>query len=73
MSGPRVQTFCIDKDSHMDAFLLVNTFKWCFFIPKQWNKILFGPPKMARGYERSRYGYTHMCLSMPAACELDFY
>ena len=31
------------------------------------------PKKKAQGYERSRYGYTHKCLSIPAACDLDFY
>ena len=31
------------------------------------------PPQKAQGYERSRYGYTHKCLSIPAACDLDFY
>ena len=46
------------------------------FIPKQGNKIPFGPPpppkKKAQGYERSRYGCKHMCLSIPAVSELDF-
>ena len=27
VSGPRVNTFCIEKDSHMDAIQRVNTFK----------------------------------------------
>ena len=31
------------------------------------------PTKKARGYEWSRYGYTHMCLLIPAACDLDFH
>ena len=39
------------------------------------NKILFAPPpkKKAEGYERSRsrYVYTYMCLSIPAARDLD--
>ena len=35
MSGPRIQTFCIKKDSYMDAIYCENTFEWCFFIPKQ--------------------------------------
>ena len=30
-SGPCVQTFCIEKDSYMDAF----KFKWCSVVPKQ--------------------------------------
>ena len=30
-------------------------------------------PKQAQGFERSRYGYTHKCLFIPAACDLDFY
>ena len=40
------------------------------------NKILFGPPpqkKKAQGYERSRYVYTHKCLSIPAARDLDIH
>ena len=41
----------------------------CF--PKQGKKILFRPPKKAQGYERSRYGYTHRCLSIPATRDLD--
>ena len=35
VSGPRVQTFCNEKDPHMEAILRVNTFKWCFSSPKQ--------------------------------------
>ena len=31
------------------------------------------PKKKAQGYERPRYGYTHKCLSIPTACDLDFY
>ena len=34
-------------------------------------KYFLNPPKKAQGYERSRYGYTHKCLSIPAACDLD--
>ena len=38
------------------------------------NKILFGPPtKKAQGYERSQYVYTHKCLSVPAARDLDIH
>ena len=39
-------------------------------------KILFGTPppkKNAQGYERSLYAYTHKCLSIPAARDLDIY
>ena len=28
------------------------------------------PKKKAHGYERSRYVYTHKCLSIPAVCDL---
>ena len=31
------------------------------------------PKKEAQGYERSRYGSKHMCLLIPAACDLEFY
>ena len=31
------------------------------------------PPKKAQGYERSRYVYTHKCLSIPAALDLDIH
>ena len=31
------------------------------------------PPKMAQGYEQSRYGYTLKCLSIPVARDLDIY
>ena len=46
-----------------DAFLFQN----------KENKILLDPPlrKKAQGYER--YGYTHKCLSIPAARDLDIY
>ena len=41
------------------------------------NKILFGPPplkkKKAQGYKWSRYVYTHKCLSIPAAHDLDIH
>ena len=36
-------------------------------------KYFLDPPKKAQGYKQSRYGYTHKCLSIPAACDLDFY
>ena len=29
------------------------------------------PKKKAQGYEHSHYGYTHLCFSVPAACDLD--
>ena len=44
-----------------------------FLFRKKEKKILFGPPKKAKGYERSRYGSKHMCLLIPAACDLEFY
>ena len=31
------------------------------------------PPKKAQGYERSRYGYTLKCLSIPTARDMDIY
>ena len=31
------------------------------------------PKKKAQDYERSRYGYTHKCLSIPAARDLYIY
>ena len=40
------------------------------------NKILFDPPppkKKAQGYERSRYVYTHKCLSIHSARDLDIH
>ena len=33
--------------------------------------ILYPPPSKAQGYEWLRYGYTHMCLFIPAACDSD--
>ena len=48
-----------------------------FLFRNKVNEKLFGPPphpkKKAQGYERSRYGYTHKCLFIPAACDLHFY
>ena len=35
--------------------------------------IFWTPPQKAQGYKQSQYGYMHMCLSIPAACDLDFY
>ena len=35
--------------------------------------ILLDPPKKAQGYERSRYGFMHKYLSIPAARNLDIY
>ena len=40
------------------------------------NKILFGPPpppQKAQGYERTQYVYTHKCLAIPAARDLDIH
>ena len=37
------------------------------------NEILFGPPKKAQGYERSRYVYTDKCFSIQSACDLDIH
>ena len=40
------------------------------------NKILFvspPPPIKAQEHEWSQYGYMHMCLFIPAACDMDFY
>ena len=38
-------------------------------------KYILDPPpkKKPQGYEKLQYGYTHMCLSMPAVFDLDFY
>ena len=36
-------------------------------------KYFLDPPKQAQGYERSQYVYTHMCLSIPAALDLDIH
>ena len=36
-------------------------------------KYFLDPPKKAQGYERSRYVYTHKCLSIPAARDLDIH
>ena len=36
-------------------------------------KYFLDPPKKAQGYKRSRYGYTHKCLSIPGARDLDIY
>ena len=46
------------------------------FIPKQ-NKIKYFldplPPKKAQGYKRSRYSYTHKCLTILAARDLHIH
>ena len=49
-----------------DALLFQNKEKY---------KIIFGPPPppKAQGYEWSRYVYTHKCLSIPAARDLDIH
>ena len=48
-----------------------------FLFQNKANEIFWTPPppkqKNSQGYERSRYGYTHKCLSIPAACDLNFY
>ena len=36
-------------------------------------KNFLDPPKNAQGYEQSRYVYTHKCLSIPAARDLDIH
>ena len=36
-------------------------------------KYFLDPPKKAQGYERSRYVYTHKCLSIPLARDLDIH
>ena len=58
---------------------------YAFLFRNKENKILLGPPRpppprpppppppKAQGYERSQYGYTHKCLSIPATCDLDIY
>ena len=61
MRVPFVETFCIEKDSYIDAIKCENSFKLCIFIPKYRKLNTFGTPppkKKAQGYERSRYGYT---------------
>ena len=37
------------------------------------NKIVLDSPKKAQGYERSRYVYTHKCLSIQSARDLDIH
>ena len=45
-----------------------------FLLQNKENKILFGPPPpKAQGYKQLRYGYTHKCLSKPAARDLDIH
>ena len=31
------------------------------------------PKKKAQGYERSQYGYMHMCLFVPVTSDLDYH
>ena len=56
--GPFVETFCIEKDSYIDAIKIASNYAFLFLNNK--NKILLGPPppQKAQGYERSRYSYT---------------
>ena len=52
VSGPRVQSFCIDKESYMDAIFPKHR-KYNSFCPPP-------PNKKVQGYELSRYGYTQV-------------
>ena len=36
-------------------------------------KYFLDPPPKAQGYERSRYVYTHKCLSIQSARDLDIH
>ena len=71
--GPRFQTFCNDKLSY-ERYLTCKYLKMMhFYSETRKMKYLLDPPPSKRGqrYEWSRFGYTHMCLSIPAACHLD--
>ena len=58
-------TFCIEKDSHIDAINEKIASNYAFLRLNKENKILLGHPpprhKNAQGYERSRYGCTDNC------------
>ena len=52
--GPFVQTLCIEKESCMDAIERVNIYlNDALLFQNKENKILFGAPQKAQGYERS--------------------
>ena len=67
MSGLRVQTFCIEKDSNMDAIKRVNTFKCYFSYRNKDNKILLGPPPPHQKRRRDTKGRdvaTRTCVCL---------
>ena len=45
----------------------------CYSKTRKIKYFLDPPPPKAQGYERPRYVYTHECLSIPAACDLDIH
>ena len=75
VNGPHVQTFCIEKNSHMEQFNVEIPFNDAILFQNKEKEILLDPPpkKKAQGYERSQYGYRHKCLLIAAARDLDFY
>ena len=80
LSGPRVQTFCVEKKA-THIWTPFNTDLTCkydaFLFRNKENKILFGPPPPKRRKDTNgrKHGYTHivLCLFIPAACDLYFY
>ena len=58
--------------SHSMCKYLLNN---AFLFQNKENKIHFGhpPKKRQRDTNGREHGYTHMCLSILAACDLDFY
>ena len=68
----------LEKTHIWKPFNVLMPLNDAFLFQNKENKILFGPPpppppKKAQGYEQSRYGSNHMCLLIPAACDLEFY
>ena len=66
MSGPRVQTFCMEKKTRTWQMML-------FYSETRKIRYFFGYPKKAQGCKRSRFGYMPIGLFIPAACNLDLY
>ena len=74
VNGPFVQTFCIENDLYMNAFNVYIYSNDALLFQNKENKILFGPPNRLKDTrEQSRYVYTHKCLSIPAARDLDIH
>ena len=44
----------------------------CYYKTRK-TKYFLDPPKKVQGYERSQYVYTHKCLSIQAARDLDIH